>query len=722
VHIALNKVVNDEGHDVKLAKLLLAQGASPVVNGCRTFVDAASSCSLLFLPLLLDREIAQKDLDWVFAGAFTKENAETWFSNDGFTTAEMLLRKGAAGEGVASALSTVLELSKSPEGMELANQFVDLFVAHGVDVNYQNGLSLRLATSSGVHAWVEKLLGRKPTTEARSAAFLRVFDKDVGEEEALMLLHLFVDCPDGLDVHVSDGRPTLIKALEKYPRSTEMIRILLVAGFYHDEMTMAKVLPDIEEEEQVTILTWALLQPQKRISSSVIELLIARGASVNVETRASRVTPLMLAIQSKRQDIVKKLLMEGAEVDVTDVTGNTPLAMASALGGDLSVSLMRNLLAAGAPRNDGSLHNAARELNLPACQVLTEFGHDVDFPSHLHDGRSALAEVCLHASDLGELSGGREKSMEKVMNFLIDQGSDITLKTSNGKSILLLALEAIDPVSTTRVLLKCGMWKQINKSFNLYTDGKHTYSPTSYVQKLLESDHKDQLLSLLKANRCSDVFYANSGPQPDDATGLPEDLLLEERLRKARHNRILTENEDHALALARERERAAVQAQIYTTQAELEEARRRRFHQDEISQRQSIAALEEEQFNASLRRKRGERNAELTHQNALTDAAANRARALGQAQLEIEDRKMAKMLEWEEKVGNQKVDNERNMSAIRVAEREDVDRIDRVADERFRKRVTEQRRLVDAQGNLAGRLQQGGLQRRQVGYIMGEET
>jgi hypothetical protein len=430
----------------------------------------------------------------------------------------------------------------------------------------------------------------------------------------------------------------------------------------------------------------------------------------------------MLAIQSKRQDIVKRLLLEGAEVDVADITGNTPLAMASALGGDLAISLMGNILAAGAPTNDGSLHNAARELNLPAVQVLTEYGHEVDFPSHLHDGRSALAELCLHASDLGDLTGNREKLMEKVVNFLIAQGSDITLKTSDGKSILLLSLEAVDPVSTTRVLLKCGMWKQVNKHFNLYTDGKHTYSPTTYVQKVLSSDHKDQLLALLEHSRCQDVFYANSGPQPDDAVNLPEDLALEDRLRKARNDRVVTENEDHALTLARERERAAMVAQIYTAQAELEDARRRRLHQEEFSQQQALRSLEDEHFNATLRQKRGERIAELTHQNALTDAAANRVRVMGQAQMEIEDAKMAKMLEWDDKVGDQKVDHEKMMSAIRISEREDIDRVDRVADERFRTRVQEQRRLVESQSGLAGRLAQGGFQRRQAGYIMGEET
>ena len=76
----------------------------------------------------------------------------------------------------------------------------------------------------------------------------------------------------------------------------------------------------------------------------------------------------MLAIRTRRQDVAKLFLLAGAEADVTDVFGNSPLSMASAIGGELAVSMMSNLLAAGASKNDGSLHNAARELDIQASE------------------------------------------------------------------------------------------------------------------------------------------------------------------------------------------------------------------------------------------------------------------------------------------------------------------------------------------------------------------
>jgi hypothetical protein len=428
----------------------------------------------------------------------------------------------------------------------------------------------------------------------------------------------------------------------------------------------------------------------------------------------------MLAIQARRQDVVKILLLEGAEVDVIDARGNTPLSMATEIGGDLSISLMSNILAAGASKNDGSLHNAARDMNLPAVEVLIEYGHDPDFPSHLHNGRSALAELCLHGTDVGDMTPAREKAMEKVMSCLIRNGSDLTIKSEN-KSILLLALHATDALTTTRILLKVGMWKLINTRFNQYSDGKFTYSPCMFVKRLMESsDVQDQLLALLRANRCNAIFYANSGPQPDDAVGLPEDLEAIERARRARLERIAAENEDQALSIVRNREMAAAQAQIWSAQSELEDSRRRRVQRDELAAVQERAHLEDSLFSAALARKRAERADEVAHQRSLTQAGVSRAKAIGEAEISVEGNKQKLLLDFESKLASEKVDNERALSAIRLSERESADRLDRAANDRFKSRIAEQRRLVDSQAGLANRLTQAGVSSQgRIGYITG---
>ncbi|KAI1386052.1 ankyrin [Hypoxylon trugodes] len=725
VHNMLNRAVNEENPEERLIQLLVTNRASPTANSCQTLVDATKTLSPSAFAKLLESKITAEEASSVFAKAFVPDNVSWWLSTCGYEIGKSLLEKGATGDGVDAAFAAVLGLYVETHA-KLANDFVDLLLKYGADVNYNNGESFQNAAAQGDPDLLKRLLRERPNSQALTFAFPRIFNTNATEDDVYDLITIFIEYGDGqsrMDVAFtqSGSEPTLIRALSQFPRSTKILGALLDAGFYHDQMTTCKVMEEIEEEEQVTLLMWALLQPQKKISSAVIDLLIERGAKINFETSISRMTPLMLAIQSRRQDIVKSLLIADADVDVTDATGRSPLSMASAIGGDLAIIMMSNLLAAGASKNDGSLHNAARELNLQAMQVLVEYRHDPDFPSPLHGGRSALGELCLHAADSGELTARREKTMEKAINFLLQSESDITLQ-SDGKSTLLLAFESADPLTTTKVLLRADMWRYINKPFNYYTDGKFTYSPTMYVQRVLpESDHKSQLLVLLRANRGIDVYYANSGPQPDDAIGMPTNIQLEEQERKARLARIQKENEDHILAIQRNKELAAVQAQIWASQAELEDARKKRAHSADLSAIQERARVEEDLFNSAMRQQRARQAAEVKHQEALTHAGLTRAQAIADAELAVEAQKQKRMLQWERDVGNERVGNANQLSSIKLREREELERLDQAADSRLRTRIQEQRKLVDSQSNLAANIAGAGPgARRQIGFVSGE--
>lgn len=424
----------------------------------------------------------------------------------------------------------------------------------------------------------------------------------------------------------------------------------------------------------------------------------------------------MLAVQHRRPDVVKALLLDGADVDVTDFLGRSPLSMATDIGGDLAIEMMGSLLAAEPSRDDGSLHNAARELNLPAVKVLIQAGHDPDFPSPYHSGRSALGEVCLKGSDLGWVTAEREKAMQKVITFLVDQGSDLAIK-SEGKSLLHLCFEARDPVATSRVFLKAGMWKYINKTLNQYTNDNLTYSPTMYVKKILpESDNKEQLLELLYSNRANDVFYANEGAQPEDAIGLPEDIKVQERARKARLGRMAEESEEFAVSLAHKRELASVEGQIWAQKAEMEDARRRKLQSEDLLTIRSRAQLEE-----TLERTAHQRR--ISEQRALTNSSVSRTKAIAAADLESDENRQRKVIEWENRANRERVDNARALSAIRVSEREEVERLERSAEERMGRRLEAQRQVIDSQERLAKRIATGpgGVdQRRQIGYVSEE--
>jgi hypothetical protein len=727
INIALNRAVKDEP-DPRLVKLLLKHGASPLVNGCETLTDAAQLLSVDILSILLEIDITAKDVSWAFQQAFTPETAAAWLSEKGFEVAKMLLDKGAEGQSLALALSTAIDAYGS-ENDGVARKFAAVLLQSDVDVDYEDGLVLQKAARKADSELIQQVLQRGPSSHTVSMAFPYIFDADLSEDEMLHIIDLFLDYHedgeklDVMFVHPESG-PVLVRAIHKFPRSTKVLQMLLDAGYYHDQTTMVRVMEDVEEEEQASLLLWTLLQPQKRVSSAVIELLINRGAKVNFETHLSKTTPLMLAIQNRRHDLVKTLILAGAEVDVTDATGNTPMTMATHIGGDLSTSIMSSILAADPSINDGSLHNAARDLNLKAMQVLVEYGHDVDFPSTLHGGRSALGELCLNAAHAGPLTAAQEKQMEKAMAFLISKDTDLTIQ-SDGKSVLLLALNSADPIPTTRALLKVGVWKHVNKPYNHYNDGVYTYSATQYIARVLpcSDDLRPQLLTLLKSNRAIDVYYANDGPQPEGAVNLPPELLRAERERRAREERIAKENEEHTIALARTKEIAQIHNQIFLQRAELEDARARRKQEDELNALRDRQAAEEAAFSAELKRRKAAREAAIAHEQRLTEAGLTRARLVADAELELEGKKREMMVQWEGNMARQRENDAKALSSVRIREREAIERMDAAADARTVKRIAEQKKLVDGQTALAARLTSAGaagVDRRQIGYITGE--
>lgn len=725
VHISLDKAVNEEEPNIDLVKLLLQNGASPLANGCKALIDAAQKLNFTVLDLFLEREISQDDISWAFLQTFSTADADKWFTEPGFQVAQRLLEKGAQGDGPASALIVAIDYM-STEKDEIARAFVDLLIEYNADVNQDQGAALiKAAKSANVHL-MRQVLQQKPNSDSVSMAFPYVFDHEVPEDQALELISLFTDYSDGetrLDAMFNhpEAEPVVFKAISRYPRSTTIVETLLDAGYYHDQMTSARILEEVEEEEPVNLLLWCLLQPQKKVSSSIINMLIDRGARVNFEARVSKTTPLMLAIKEKRHDIVKKLVFAGAEVDVADVTGNTPLTLATEVGGDLGTMMMQNILAAEPSQNDGSLHNAARELNVAAMQVLVDHGHEIDFPSPIHGGRTALGELCLHAADGGPLTAAQEKAMEKAMAYLLKQNTDLSL-LSDGKSVLFLAMESPEPVATTKALLKVGMWKYVNRQFNHYTDNTHTYSPTQYVKRVLpQTDTSEQLLSLLKANRGQDIYYANEGPQPEGAIGLPDDIVRIERERKARLERIQLEAEDHSRTLSRTKEVADIQNQIFAQRAQLEDTRSRQQQSTEIQGIREKAMLEEELFNEAVRRQRAERAAAMEHQSSITQAAVERQRLVADTEFEAEGRRQLQLLEYEKQAADTREQHARQMTANRVDERAAIDRMDREHDSRIKNRIAQQKKLVDSQNQLANQLGTVGMpQRRQIGYISGE--
>lgn len=96
-------------------------------------------------------------------------------------------------------------------------------------------------------------------------------------------------------------------------------------------------------------------------------------------------SPLLhLAIKRGYPSVVNFLIENEADVDVTDLQNVTPLSLAYQVG---DLAKMQALLAADTEPDDGTLHEAARKLNLKVIQMLLEHGHNPDRPSAEHEVR-----------------------------------------------------------------------------------------------------------------------------------------------------------------------------------------------------------------------------------------------------------------------------------------------------------------------------------------------
>lgn len=219
----------------------------------------------------------------------------------------------------------------------------------------------------------------------------------------------------------------------------------------------------------------------------------------------------------------------------------TPLFYASHNGDLTAVDILHT---AGANPNDGSIQEAAREAHVEVVFHLLHKGHDPEHPSSLHQGRSALAEMCFLAEPWGL---DWEAKAYQIMQMLLRKGASVKEKYGTpDKTILHLALDNDSPLEVTRTLLEFEqIWKRINDDDFLYEDQQGVcYSPTKYVERFYvgsEDGMRQILIDLLHSKRCKDRLFSRRGDHPQGAEGLP-DHLREIRDREALEDRQLEQS------------------------------------------------------------------------------------------------------------------------------------------------------------------------------------
>lgn len=325
-------------------------------------------------------------------------------------------------------------------------------------------------------------------------------------------------------------------------------------------------------------------------------------------TSRSRSTALLLAARYHKADVVKSLLKQKPEISVKDKFNRTPLFYASGNG---DAKTVRALIQAKARNNDGSLHEATREVHPEVIQMLIKSGHDPNFSSTKHGGLTALGELCMYGDGNG-LGGKIDDCIDLLVKARLDP-----MKKWHGKTLLHMALENPVPFPITSALLERVMYKHVNDPANTYHYQGLNYSPTMVLAKghfIGTPGDCQALVSLLKSNGAVDVYYADEDlPQPPDAVGLPKVILDAER-RRRRHEEDLRYKLEKDMA---EMRAAQLKHEQYMAHQD-ERFKQQYYHRNELN----MQDIQHKQQTAEIKRV-SEQNTLAFKQRSLQSDAAN---------------------------------------------------------------------------------------------------
>jgi hypothetical protein len=328
---------------------------------------------------------------------------------------------------------------------------------------------------------------------------------------------------------------------------------------------------------------------------------------------------------------VDVLVQEQINVSVKDKFYRSALFFAAGNGDVRSTKILLRCKPRG---NDGSLHEAARELHPEILSLLIKARHNVNFTSTKHEGLTALGELAMYCNGKG-LDSRIEDCIELLVRAKLDPG-----KRRRGKTVLYMALDNPEPYPVTSALLERLMWKYIKSEANIYHEGGLYYSPTMYLQKsgfFLGSERdKMAMIQLLKDHGAEDVYYAAEGMrQPPDALGMPARVVESER-RRLQHEESLR----HQWELAQQRFQLQEANQQRYLRHEEERFEQHQNHvisaaytQAQIQFQEDLERLEAERESARIQANRESRKLEVQWQSNRLQAQENRNRVVAKQRL-----------------------------------------------------------------------------------------
>ena len=296
---------------------------------------------------------------------------------------------------------------------------VDLLLLHGANANIQDGLALCRASEFGRLDVADRLCqaGASSRSRARALHFcLRSDPVRVSAGDFCAILDLLTT-PIGTLSRVrqtfaqaqAEFEPAAFVFLEKCPRHPEELKRILDAGCV---LTATRDGSDL--------LHWAITRSAPKVKTQCLQLLLDHGASARHVDTDTAETMAILAIKTGRSSLLPSLIRGGADASRKTRQGRSPLLLAVEKGDGPAVA---DLLAANVASNDGSLHQAIRNLAVNTVGLLLEKGHDPMLPSPFsgHARRTPLMQLIQSV----QADPSNYHLIQQMVDKLMSHGADV---------------------------------------------------------------------------------------------------------------------------------------------------------------------------------------------------------------------------------------------------------------------------------------------------------
>jgi len=232
-------------------------------------------------------------------------------------------------------------------------------------------------------------------------------------------------------------------------RNTQKIAVVVVGGKIFQREALQKMLAQVEAQAEVEHLHHAAANGE----IEQVKLLISQGADVNVKDSAGQ-TPLNYAARKGHKEIVELLLANGADVNARDRMSKTPVE--HAMGGNHR-EIVQLLISKGA--DISPLHLALYMKDETKAKSLIEGGADVNkrtpfgiTPLHMAAvaGLKDIAELLIEKGadvnakpnwDWTALHGAVKDGNEDMVELLIARGANVNARDGGSRTPLWYAKE-----------------------------------------------------------------------------------------------------------------------------------------------------------------------------------------------------------------------------------------------------------------------------------------